>query len=1239
MAITYSNVQVTKVLTLRGNTIQNNRYTGLPGELTVDTEAKTIRIHDGVTPGGNVVQGGGGASSYGNANVKVYLSTFDGNILPSANVTYSLGSLTRQWKDLFVSNNTIYVGGVPLGIDATGNLTINGNVIPTLSYVNTVVANVTVDLSSYALNANVTAANVGIIGYIDRANTIQSSQVNAANLSITAANVGLKGYVDQANTIQSAQLISANLGIIGYIDLANTIQSAQISAANVGMRGYVDQANTIQSSQVGAANLAITAANVGMKGYVDSQSFYSNVKVATYLPTYDGNIAANISKSGYTWTFGTDAVLTLPSGATILESGYGSAGAIRLKPNGGTSTQYLEIAPTAADGNHVHLMAGSGTELFLGDDNQYVKLANTGGVVINSNDSAGNTAQWTFGQDGTTLFPNQAIDGGTAPIELKSRSWSQLTYNNVDMNQQPNKNHSTTFYVEGGDALLEIFRWDSGNVMQHRQWTFFHDGNLTLPSGGYILNSDNSIYGGGNYSNVEVATYLQSGNIANVSVAGNVTATYFVGNGALLTGVVGSASNYGNVDVRNFLKTGDGASRLIQGYYANIDLGATARLFSFGATAKSYFGHDGFLGNTSINYIRADNGDVRIATNNAAKTWTFDNTGLLTFAGTLTSGATFDGNDFIAAPNSFIELAGYTGNTYVGLDDNNVFIQTNWNTAGKQWTFANTGNITFPDNTVQSTAWTGGSYSNVQVATYLPTYSGNVRALNFIGAIQAQVGFSFNYATDAFGATYDNSFVFLPSDANSNAIVAGYTIVGNSGAVTLTVTSATVVEGSPNFVQVATTPTASNFAYPVTVYTANYSPALPLSTITVGNATVSGNVTAQYFVGNGAFLTGIVASGGSGTNYSNVNVKAYTESMGFQNYGNVNVAALITTNGLTNYSNVNTAAYLNSQGYNLYSNVNVAAYLTTYGGAIQSSNVQTTTANIQALTASTNTATGALRIMGGAGIRGNLNVGSLDIPGALHTIVGNVSVTGAGTEYFNIGGNILAIQASFGSINATGAINTTGNLLASSIIGTIATASQTGITAVGTLATLSVTGNATVGNLVGNEANTRIIANTYVTTFDIYGNVTFPGNITVGGLGVTMPTRPAFRVNGSPGPTQTTANVNLKSPQTSVAFNQGNYYNDTTGQFVAPVAGLYAVGLNARVSTNVSSQIVVVKNGNYSIGNVVCFWETLGNTGSATHFGVNGTVLLAVGDYLSANILLGTIQFDQNDNWHVTYLG
>lgn len=81
--------------------------------LTVGTVSNLITYNTG-----NVV------SDYGNANVKTYLGSFDGNILPAANVTYSLGSASRQWKDLWVSNNTIYIGGTPIRVDG-GTLLVN----------------------------------------------------------------------------------------------------------------------------------------------------------------------------------------------------------------------------------------------------------------------------------------------------------------------------------------------------------------------------------------------------------------------------------------------------------------------------------------------------------------------------------------------------------------------------------------------------------------------------------------------------------------------------------------------------------------------------------------------------------------------------------------------------------------------------------------------------------------------------------------------------------------------------------------------------------------------------------------------------------------------------------------------------------------------------------------------------------------------------------------------------------
>jgi hypothetical protein len=60
---------------------------------------------------------------------------FDGDLLPGViegpdlTPQHSLGTIDRPWKDLYVSNSTIYLGNVALSIDNTGNLLVDGNVI------------------------------------------------------------------------------------------------------------------------------------------------------------------------------------------------------------------------------------------------------------------------------------------------------------------------------------------------------------------------------------------------------------------------------------------------------------------------------------------------------------------------------------------------------------------------------------------------------------------------------------------------------------------------------------------------------------------------------------------------------------------------------------------------------------------------------------------------------------------------------------------------------------------------------------------------------------------------------------------------------------------------------------------------------------------------------------------------------------------------------------------------------
>jgi hypothetical protein len=237
--------------------------------------------------------------------------------------------------------------------------------------------------------------------------------------------------------------------------------------------------------------------------------------------------------------------------------------------------------------------------------------------------------------------------------------------------------------------------------------------------------------------------------------------------------------------------------------------------------------------------------------------------------------------------------------------------------------------------------------------------AGNVSAVNFVGTIQAQVGSSFAYATDAYGSLFNTGGVPLPADTNSNAIVAGYTIVGNSGAVTLTVTSATFIPGTPNIVQVATTPTASSLAYPVTVYSADYSPAIPVSTITVGNATVSGNVIApNYLFANGVNILSAVGAG----SYGNANVASYLLHFDGDIEFTSSTAKIGNVDVITVGAHIQSPAYRFSNNVSIfdgitgtYSNTNVAAYLTSgvttanltaTGNVVQNSAYYETYANV-----------------------------------------------------------------------------------------------------------------------------------------------------------------------------------------------------------------------------------------------------------------------------------------------------
>jgi hypothetical protein len=274
----------------------------------------------------------------------------------------------------------------------------------------------------------------------------------------------------------------------------------------------------------------------------------SNADAGNALPLYIESQQSNVEiRSGSsTWNFGNTSNLTLPLGGIVYETsipgGALTGNTIALKPQGGTNAaQQLLIYPTAlgADANHLHLTTGNlyNTELFLGNDNLYVKLANTGNIVINSNDDVGNTAQWTFNNFGTLSLPGGSqIRPLGANLDIIAGTGSYVNLITSDESSSMGVDNSGGYIVTAGGT-----------------WGFSTTGNLTAPgnvsavgniTGAYILGNGSQLTGlPATYGNANVATFLAAYGSNTISTTGNITAGNLIGNISITGNVIGTQPN------------------------------------------------------------------------------------------------------------------------------------------------------------------------------------------------------------------------------------------------------------------------------------------------------------------------------------------------------------------------------------------------------------------------------------------------------------------------------------------------------------------------------------------------------------------------------------------------------------------------------------------------------------------------------------------------------------------------
>lgn len=104
-----------------------SEFVGDEGDLFWNPEDASLRISDGTTPGGVAVTGvttvGGGGGG-----------PISQNLIPDGDGVYDLGSPTAKWKDLYLTNTTMYLGSTPISIHS-GSLAVDGETIPTTNQV------------------------------------------------------------------------------------------------------------------------------------------------------------------------------------------------------------------------------------------------------------------------------------------------------------------------------------------------------------------------------------------------------------------------------------------------------------------------------------------------------------------------------------------------------------------------------------------------------------------------------------------------------------------------------------------------------------------------------------------------------------------------------------------------------------------------------------------------------------------------------------------------------------------------------------------------------------------------------------------------------------------------------------------------------------------------------------------------------------------------------------------------
>lgn len=157
---------------------------------------------------------------YTNARVSSHLLSMDGSIIPDTDITYDLGSPTKQWRDVYIGPGSLYVNGKKVIEDDAGTITVE---------------------TDADQNLRVRTTGTGVT-QVTSASAIQLTATNSADIELTTATgqIEMNGDV----VIDVTKELTTSTGGALTVNAALNLGSNSLTANDVTVNGNLTVSGT-----------------------------------------------------------------------------------------------------------------------------------------------------------------------------------------------------------------------------------------------------------------------------------------------------------------------------------------------------------------------------------------------------------------------------------------------------------------------------------------------------------------------------------------------------------------------------------------------------------------------------------------------------------------------------------------------------------------------------------------------------------------------------------------------------------------------------------------------------------------------------------------------------------------------------------------------------------------------------------------------------------------------------------